>query len=262
MAEKSSSDLIMKFVKDDGTCIQGEAQTDLDFAESDMTTGFSKGYLIELQSFTLGVSVDGSDAESKDKAKAYSQQKKSLTAVHASNLAVIRSQNALLSSQGKPTLPEPADPSGSLSKPDSADSFAKWRAAGGGGSAGSYPADVNPVEITRSIDRASTDLLDACINRKMFKSATLIKRKAAGGVLADGRSVSGEIFLRFDFVGVLLTGVDWDEDDPVKEKIKFIARAITMSYRPQLPDGSLGGVVPGFYTMAPDLKIFTLKGSN
>jgi hypothetical protein len=84
-----------------------------------------------------------------------------------------------------------------------------------------------------------------CIDRISYDSATLIKRKAAGGAL------SGEVFLRLDFTKVLMIGIDWDQDEPIKEKCKFISRAVTLHYRPQLPDGSLGAPKQAFWTMNP-----------
>ena len=72
-----------------------------------------------------------------------------------------------------------------------------------------------------------------------------MKRKAAGGASA------GEVYLRLDFVGVLITQVGWSNDDPVKETCQFIARAITVNYRPQLSDGTLGDTRHGFWSMLP-----------
>jgi type VI protein secretion system component Hcp len=109
-----------------------------------------------------------------------------------------------------------------------------------------YPVDLEPFSFTRQMDRASPLLFEMCCNSQSFTSATLVKRKAAGS------DASGHGFLRIDFKDVLLIGVDWDSGDVVKEKCKFICRGVKMQYKPQLPNGTLSGAVPGTWnrTMA------------
>ena len=120
-------------------------------------------------------------------------------------------------------------------------SFKKWR---DGEMNSGYPVDIAPVNFSRYMDRASTVLLQHTIRRTSFDSCTVIKRKAAGS------KSSGEVYLRFDFTGVMITKVSWSDDLPIKEDYDFICRAVTVSYRPQLPDGTLGAVIPGFWTMS------------
>jgi type VI protein secretion system component Hcp len=120
--------------------------------------------------------------------------------------------------------------------------FQAWRS----GKSVPYAVDLKPVEFTRSIDKSSTTLIQSCIDCVPFDSASLIKRKAAGS------SAAGEVFLRLDFIGVLVTGVDWSNDVEVQEKCSFICRGVTVSYRPQLPDGTLGGTIAKFWSMVPN----------
>ena len=108
-----------------------------------------------------------------------------------------------------------------------------------------YPVTVQPITFSRPIDRASNLLLQHCIACTSFESASLVKRKAAGSAAA------GEAYLRMDFTGVLITEIEWSNDEPIKETCKFISRAITVRYRPQLPDGSLGIIRLGFWSMLP-----------
>ena len=103
------------------------------------------------------------------------------------------------------------------------------------------------------IDKASANIWENCIDRKAYDTATLIKRKAAGG------KTSGDVFLRMDFEKVLILKIDWDQDDPIKEKIAFISRALTIHYRPQLPDGSLGAAIQAFWTFNDKYKPVNLK---
>jgi len=108
-----------------------------------------------------------------------------------------------------------------------------------------YPVTVQPITFSRPIDRASNLLLQHCIACTSFESASLVKRKAAGTAAA------GEGYLRMDFTGVLITEIEWSNDEPIKETCKFISRAITVRYRPQLPDGTLGIIRLGFWSMLP-----------
>ena len=110
---------------------------------------------------------------------------------------------------------------------------------------GKYPIDVHPVSFTRSIDLASKLLMQNCIDCRSYKRASLIKRKSVGG------AASGEVYLRFDFVNVLVISVEWSNDDEVEETCQFVCRSVVISYCPQLPNGSLGAIIPGFWSMDP-----------
>ena len=138
---------------------------------------------------------------------------------------------------------EPGRTGGSGATPDlsSGQDYAKWRDGG----EVEYPVDMDPFSFTRSMDRATSDLLTHCIERKPFDRATIIKRKAAGGAAA------GEIFLRIDFTKVLLINVAWSHDEPIKETYQFVSRAVTIRYAPQLPNGQLGDPLPpAFWSMS------------
>jgi type VI protein secretion system component Hcp len=109
---------------------------------------------------------------------------------------------------------------------------------GGGGSSGASNAagvQLNEVTITRQIDIASMVLMNCCIGTQGFDSATIIKRRAAGGLVE-----AGQAYLRIDFDGVLITKIDWTDQHIVQEKITFITRGLQVVYRPQMADGSLG----------------------
>jgi type VI protein secretion system component Hcp len=108
------------------------------------------------------------------------------------------------------------------------------------------PVTIQPVSFTRRMDRASSVLLHHTIKRTYFEHVALVKRKAAGGAAA------GEAYLRLDFEGVILIEANWSDDDPIEETYAFQARAITMRYKPQLPDGKLGAAKVGFWSMVPN----------
>jgi type VI protein secretion system component Hcp len=84
-------------------------------------------------------------------------------------------------------------------------------------------------------------LFEKCVKSQSFKTASLIKRKTVGGKL--------ESFLRFDFKDVLITHIDWQDAEVIKETVRFVFREITVQYRTQDHSGKLNaaGSVPWKY---------------
>ena len=227
MAEQVVSDLIMKFVADEGP-IAGEISTELKLRDCEMTRGFRLKKMFEVQSFTVktGLGTDTADEAAEKAAKQNANQVKKAN-----------KNNKLIADALKIKL---SDLAGSR-KPG----YAKFLA---GDDKASYPVDMKPMELTRTIDKSSIILLHHCIKRKVFKSASLIKRKAAGG------PASGEVFLRFDFSQVLIKSVDWDDAEPIKETVEFVCRAVTINYLPQLPDGTLGNPIQTYWSAAENFS--------
>jgi type VI protein secretion system component Hcp len=221
MAQGDASDLMMKFVLH-GKPITAEGKSDLslgDSASSPLLKGFIPGCVFEIDRFTFKAGILDDDAAAR---------------TAAGNTTPQQAGNA-----PKPNTPASRTPRGG---------YQGWRA----GKKSKYPADLQPVSFTRSIDASSSLLIQNCIDCVSYDRATLIKRKAAGSAAA------GEVFLRLDFIGVMVIGVDWSNDDEVEETCQFICRSVTISYRPQLPNGSLGAVVPGFWSMVPGETIAPL----
>lgn len=220
MAGGDSSDILMRFVLD-GEPIAGESMTELDVPgreRSPLLNGFGKARMFAIDSFRFSVGLDDDSMDPTQK-----------SALHA-----LRAQ-AHPGAGGHPVGGAPAAPA-------VRSEFSGWRT----GRNVKYGVRVQPITFTRSLDRASVSLLQYCIKCTSFDSAALIKRKSAGSAFA------GEPYLRMDFKdGVLLTEVSWSNDEPVTETCKFICRAITVQYRPQLPDGSLGIIRPGYWSMRP-----------
>ena len=232
MAEQVVSDLIMKFQLSDGSYVPGESRTELNLRKCPMSMDFKPGFMFEVQSFTIKTGLDPEDEDAK-------QEK-----VDRKRLKKDRERDEYLAKLHQHTnMPgNPPKATDTADTPKKNSTYEKWRE---GQDNVSYPVDIQPFEFTRAIDRASGILLQKCIDREVLKSATLIKRKAAGGKAA------GEIFLRMDFTKVLLTRIDWDNEEPIKEKTQFVTRAITIHYLPQLPDGSLGAAKPAYWSMNP-----------
>lgn len=119
--------------------------------------------------------------------------------------------------------------------------FSKWRGASGLQTGLIYPLEVEPISFSRFMDRASTVLLQGCCNSTTFSAATIVRRMAVGP-----QSIA-RAYLRLDFTNILFTSVDWDEDEIVKEKYKFICRGARVQFRAQGSDGSLSAPVPGVW---------------
>jgi type VI protein secretion system component Hcp len=86
-----------------------------------------------------------------------------------------------------------------------------------------YPSDLESVTISRRMDRSSPTLFDKCRSSFKFNSATILKRKAIGADTLRG-------FLRIDFYDVMLTDLNWDHDEQIKEKLKFVCRRADVTY--------------------------------
>lgn len=212
-----SGDILMRFVGPDGP-LPGESSTTITAGgkRRTMLEDFSTNYMFELESFTFSVNVDDDGGGQPPGPRP--------GAVGASAPGGARAAG-----HGPGPAAGPAT------------SFSAWRT----GRHHKYPIAVQPVEIKRPMDTTSGLLLQHCINCTSFRSASLVKLKPAGSAAA------GEVYLRIDFTGVLLTDVSWSNDEPVTTSCKFISRKVRLRYRPQLPDGSLGAVKSGFWSMNP-----------
>jgi type VI protein secretion system component Hcp len=122
--------------------------------------------------------------------------------------------------------------------------FGKWKSASAGDieTTSPFPLRMDEFSITRRYDCASPVLFQKCAKSESFHNASLIKRKTVGGKL--------ECFLRFDFEDVLITHIDWQDAEVIKETVKFVFRKITVRYRTQAHSGKLdaaGSSVPWEY---------------
>jgi type VI secretion system secreted protein Hcp len=122
-------------------------------------------------------------------------------------------------------------------------SFARWLGSTGSLKNAAYPVEVDEFEVKRMFDIASPTLFQICANSSTLKSATLVQRKSGSSQSTMGIA---PCHLRIDFYDVLLTAVSWDvEDQGIEEKLKFVCRKISVQYKPQKPDGTLGAAVHG-----------------
>jgi type VI protein secretion system component Hcp len=222
MAEENATDIFIKFVLN-GSPLDGESSTDLGkpSGRNDLLTGFKAGSMFELQSFSFSVGIEDDDEETKTRKK---------------------NEKAAKRGDPPPKVKKGTGNTMEVQLPRPLGGFPGWRR---GGRDKPYPAEVQPVTLVRAIDKASTSLMTHCVKCTSFDYIALVKRKPAGGAAA------GQGFLRMDFVGSLITEVAWTNEDPIKETCRFISRAITVRYKPQLPDGTLGAPRVGFWSMLP-----------
>ena len=225
MAKGDHTDLFMIFVDKSGKPINGESRTILNNSTppNPLAANFSPGKMFEIDKFTLSASGDGA-------------KKNKLIDPKSIADPVMRHQFEMMQQQQRLIAAQTAQ----------ATALAKQGGPGGQNQAQTQADDppVQPISFTRAIDAASPIMMTNMINCTQFQSASLIKRRGAGG------NSAGEVYLRIDFTSVLIVSIDWDDDDKVNETCKFICKKVAISYRPQLPDGSLGAVVPGQWPAA------------
>lgn len=199
-----TGDLLMKFVK--GQAIIAEGSSKLDPTDS-FVADFVAGKFFEVEAFSLGLNVQDSEGGNNPLNQASSQRAS-------------------------------VQPDGTGYRP----SFAAWRDAKNKTlqqvAEIAYPVTLEPFSFSRAMDKASPILFQSCCNSVSFESATLVKRKVAG----EDNALQG--FLRMDFANVLIVGIDWSDDVIVKERCKFICRGVTVQYKRQNSDGSLGAASP------------------
>jgi len=103
--------------------------------------------------------------------------------------------------------------------------FRSWRSATDDSwrDPGAYPTRIRSFSFTRQIDSASPILFDYCCQKQNFTAVSLIKR----------RTINNEDigYLRIDLVNVLITGLDWSDDDIVEESCSMTCQEMHLTYK-------------------------------
>lgn len=215
MAEGENTDLFMKFEITAKNYVLGEHGTVLLGPNtSGLNTDFGRGNVIAINKFTMSTGIIGDDQES-DPVKDLSAKTDKMF-------------DKISKEMGKDFGKLAGNKSG----------FTRFLKAYQGVNTRPFPVDMKPFQVTRKVDRASSQLFKCFVTRKVMTSASLIKRKPAGG------TVSGQTFLRFDFTKVLLINYSWDDGEQVTETLEFVCRKVRIQYLPQLPSGELGAAMP------------------
>jgi type VI protein secretion system component Hcp len=119
-----------------------------------------------------------------------------------------------------------------------AGAFARWRSATQQDYKSIYyPLEFDRFSFDRIIDCASPIFFQSCCTSQTFDSAALVKRVSPGDEGGVSRPAVG--FLRIDFTKVLVTGINWDDGDMVKERCEFICQGMKITYRRQTAGGGV-----------------------
>lgn len=229
MAQEDASDIFMIFKKGQEQ-LEGECTTELKIKgrTNDLLNDFRPGAMFEISKFDFGVGANQEVAED--------FQHPGFKTIEAA----VAAQAAQVAELGRAAIPNRNFPA---YKPSKTPLVKLRRDTKSNQTTDGNPVTIQPISFSRKMDRASPVLLSHMIDRTYFTRVAIVKRKSAGGVAA------GDAYLRMDFEGVILIEANWSNEDPVTEDYSFHARAITMRYKPQLPDGTLGASRVGCWSM-------------
>ena len=230
MAEDHRDVLIYFKQKAGGSPCAGESVADL-VDDDDMTDGFKAGCFSNITDFTIGIghaSSAGGGAE-------HGMDKKKPPAPYEYHEKEGKFFNK---TTGKYLEPGKGGSSGS----EESKAFLEKGAAGlKDGNTPKFKSDLEKVSISKYFDITSLWLFYYCNQRITLDSVVIVRRKAVAFKEPLGTRVSHPVrgYLRFDFKDVLITDVDWSEDDVIKESVQFICRKLDISYYTEEDDGYL-----------------------
>jgi type VI protein secretion system component Hcp len=216
MADKDSIDVLMTFIVSKTNGVAGEGSSVWDTTDHDMMEGFTGGNIFEVDDFTFSAGLTGAEDRSGTDGASWSGRPGE-NFIHARG------------GQERPTM----TPNAARKAAGGSSLFAKYIASG----EINFNAEIPEVTITKQVESSSIPFLKACLNYSKFERAMLVKRKFTGN------HNFYEAFLRLEFKEPLITGVEWDEGEIIREKLKFVCRGITAMYRPQDSKGRLGKVL-------------------
>lgn len=116
---------------------------------------------------------------------------------------------------------------------------------GKGGGAGK--ADIQDVSITKYIDKATPNLMQACMTGKHFPKVTLMVRKAGEKPLT---------YLKIEMEGVIITSVSTGGsggEDRLTENVTFNFGKVGVFYVPQKDDGTGDAEMEVHYNIAENV---------
>jgi type VI protein secretion system component Hcp len=204
-----STDALMTFIQGSNG-VQSESRAVLHPKDEELHDDFKRGHFFEIETFTLNADV--SDEEGNDR--------------NATGRAVPAGGNT--THHGTPQQSGGAG-NAKMSRPHG--KFSKYV------SLGTPPprenVEVQEITVTRQMDMASPILLESCLKVTPFTKAVIVKRKVTG-------AEHHQVFLRIEFTAPLITSVNWEDGETVKETLRFVCRNVTFTYRCQNDDGTLG----------------------
>ena len=217
MADADASDVLMLFKPQGKVPLEGEGTTAFDPNDSLMTNFLPKRFC-EVEDFSFGVGVEDSDSSG-------AEEETDTSGAHDNEL-------------------HSRDPKGGAKtgkagkqKQQKVRKFKRFIEQGppapGQGTLG-YDVNLDEVTVNRQMDRMSMQLLQLCLNQTPLDLIVLVKRKFTGN------QAFHEAYLRLEFAQPLITSVEWEHGEVMKEKLKFVCREIKAAYKPQTASGTLG----------------------
>ncbi|MDE2006498.1 MAG: type VI secretion system tube protein Hcp [Rhodospirillales bacterium] len=100
-----------------------------------------------------------------------------------------------------------------------------------------YDVSLDEITVERQIDETSTTILKECLERRPLDSIVIVRRKFTGN------QEYREAFIRLEFKDCLVTSIDWDNDENIKETMKFVYRELHIFYKGQDDTGKLDQAV-------------------
>ena len=203
-------DILMKIVDKSGGAIAAAGQSTID-SDDPYTNDFKHGKFFELEDFDIGIGLEDTDSSSK--------------------------------TSGVTSTAPGSKPSNQTDTKPKGGKFSKWSTVPLSTSSGSqplFPIQMDEITVTRQVDQASPLLFQRCFLVQEFASATIVVRRAGGPLVGAGSNIGALPFLRLDFKPVLITSVDWDAGEVIKEKLKMVCREVKVQCRPQTHGGKAG----------------------
>lgn len=227
-------DIIMAIKDQNGQWLEAESQTRfVTSVADDLSSDLSEASLFEVDDFDLGIAIEDRDEQQEE-----AEEEKQFLGQILDILKQKSASSMLL--PGENMDRKAKELASRVRKQAKRRRFDKWLSGEDNPArptipSSGYPLDFQAFGFSRQIDKASVELFDACCNSHTLQQAVVLKRKAAG---LDQPLT----YFRIDFTDILIIGLDWDVEETVKEKVKFLCRSAWIRYRPQLDSGDLGPV--------------------
>jgi len=212
----TSSDILMRVLLTPGQngYLPAECQTEVTTDEDSFVEDYYNGQFFEVKEFDFGLKIEDTD----------------------------KAKDAVNPGSGHPDAPPPPTGGGINaaalqaaraklnSVPDKQGPFARWKSATPEqiDAMPPYMPEMQEFSVTRLYDKASPVLFEKCCNSVSLDSISLVKRKQIGTNMLRG-------FLRMDFREVLVTHIQWDNAEVMKETFRFVFRHVKVKYRRIIP---------------------------
>ncbi|MBW4090341.1 MAG: type VI secretion system tube protein Hcp [Proteobacteria bacterium] len=220
MADTESSDLLMLFKPQGKLALEGEGMSTFDPNDS-LMTNFLPNRFCEVEDFNFGAGIEDTDSSGAEEG--------------ADTEGALDNELHSHDPKGRPKNGKGGKGKQKVRK---FKRFVEQGAPAPGQGTLGYDVNLDEVTVNRQMDRMSMVLLQLCLNQTPLDLIVLVKRKFTGNQSFH------EAYLRLEFTQPLITSVEWEHGEVMKEKLKFVCRGIKASYKPQASSGTLGNAIP------------------